>query len=1092
MRSIVIRFSALAIVFLLNTSVIWAQATAQISGTVGDQSGAVLPGVEVTATNTDTGISRNTISNETGSYVLPNLAIGPYRVEAALPGFRTYVQSGIVLQVNSNPVINPVLEVGQVSEQVEVQANAAMVETRSSGIGQVIENERILELPLNGRNVVDLVTLAGAAVNTGATPDRSFGGGSFISVAGGLGYAVEYRLDGANHVNFITGAGMPMPFPDALQEFKVETSGLTAQHRDAASVGAVTKSGTNEFHGDLFEFVRNDLFNARNYFAATNSTLKRNQFGGTIGGPIVKNKLFFFGGYQGTTLREDPADLQAFVPTPAMMAGDWTAFTSPACNAGRQTNLRTPFVNNRIDPALFSRTAVNIITRLNQRPDNPCGLVIYGQRNVRNDGQAVGKVDYQWTAQHSIFGRYMATPNHNPNPATFTPDNLLNAVAQGYHSLAQSISFGDTYLISPNVVQSFRFAMNRIAVHRIADAFFSACDVGIKMSCAYTPKRMQLTVTNGFVLGGSGSPDDDRYKTNSYQINDDVSLVRGTHQMSFGVNVMHSWHYSYANFVSVGQLVVNGQETGLGLGDLMLGRLTSLFMGGPTLLDLTQNSVAIYGTDTWKMTPRLTLNYGVRWEPYFPQSMKNDVGSFSFDYDRFRQGIKSTVFRNAPAGMYYKGDAGFPDAGINNRWWQFGPRLGLAWDVNGDGRTSIRASYSMGYDFVNAQWRQDTSGAAPWAGRTLVSSPAGGLEDPWLGFPGGDPFPIKVGADTVFQPYGNFTSTPYDLKTPNTSSWNVALQRQIASAWLVSASYIGTQTAHVWSGKALNPATYFPGGPCTLNGVTYNPCSSTSNIDQRRRFSLERPADGRLMGAVAEFDSGGTISYQGMLLSVQRRAARGLTFSGNYTWSHCIGDYEPGGNGGPAATSTYTEPTNRHLDRGDCSSDRRNIFNLTAVADTPQFSSPVLRTAISGWRLSGIYRMSSGSPLTITAGTDRALNGIASQRGNQIGENPYTGLSGPLTNYLDRAAFEIPALGTMGTIGRNNIQGPRTWSFDVALSRVFRFREAQRLEFRAEAFNVTNSFRPGNPGAALNSNTFGQIRTSSEPRIMQFALKYFF
>src|SRR5688572_24207700 len=388
--------SAVSAGLFLNTSLVWAQATAQISGTVRDQTGAVLPGVEVTVTNTDTGIIRNTITNETGSYVLPNLVIGPYRFEAGLPGFRTYVQSGVVLQVNSNPVINPVLEVGQVTEQVEVQANAAMVETRNSGIGQVIENERILELPLNGRNVVDLVTLAGAAVNTGATPDRSFGGGSFISVAGGLGYAVDCRLDGANHVNFITGAGMPMPFPDALQEFKVETSGLTAQHRDAASVGAVTKSGTNELHGDLFEFVRNDLFNARNYFAATNSTLKRNQFGGTIGGPIVKNKLFFFGGYQGTTLREDPADLRQYIPTAAMLAGDWTAFASPACNAGRPLTLASPFVNNRIDPSTYSRAALYIVERL-PKTTNPYGEITFGRADNANDGQAVGKVDYQLT-----------------------------------------------------------------------------------------------------------------------------------------------------------------------------------------------------------------------------------------------------------------------------------------------------------------------------------------------------------------------------------------------------------------------------------------------------------------------------------------------------------------------------------------------------------------------------------------------------------------------------------------------------------------------------------------------------------------------
>src|SRR5438093_9781 len=265
----------------------WAQATAQITGTVKDQSGAVLPGVEITATQTETGIARTTVTNETGTFTLPNLATGPYKLEAALPGFRTFVQTGIVLQVNGSPVINPVLEVGQVSEQVEVQANATLVETRNAGVGQVIENQRILELPLNGRQVNDLITLAGAAVQTASSRVQNGSLEPYIQVGGALGYAVDYTLDGASHINFVTGANMTLPFPDALQEFKVETSGVNAQHGTASAVGGVTKSGTNEFHGDLFEFIRNDLFNARYYFATKPSTLKRNQFGGTMGGPIV-------------------------------------------------------------------------------------------------------------------------------------------------------------------------------------------------------------------------------------------------------------------------------------------------------------------------------------------------------------------------------------------------------------------------------------------------------------------------------------------------------------------------------------------------------------------------------------------------------------------------------------------------------------------------------------------------------------------------------------------------------------------------------------------------------------------------------------
>src|SRR5437867_9719160 len=356
----------------------WAQATAQISGSLQDRSGAVLPGVEVTATQTDTGISRTTVTNETGYYVLPNLPLGPYKLEANLQGFRKFVQTGIVLQVNSKPAINLVLQVGEVSETVEVQANAGLVETRSVSVGQVMETARIVELPLNGRNAQELLLLGGGAVQSAPAGGMSFPGRLTISSAGALGTATEYTLDGIRHVDPYDGVPLPLPFPDALAEFKTEIGGMSAQQARSSQVSAVTKSGTNAFHGDLFEFVRNDLFNARNYFATKSSTLKRHQFGGTAGGPIVKNRLFFFGGYQGTTLRQDPRDMRQFVPTAAMLAGDFTG-----CS---QIRLRSPFLDNRIDPALFSPVALKIAARL-PKTNDPCGEITFGRREVDDQHQ---------------------------------------------------------------------------------------------------------------------------------------------------------------------------------------------------------------------------------------------------------------------------------------------------------------------------------------------------------------------------------------------------------------------------------------------------------------------------------------------------------------------------------------------------------------------------------------------------------------------------------------------------------------------------------------------------------------------------------
>src|SRR2546426_1914125 len=503
-------FFQFAFVFLITSGAAWAQGTAQISGTVRDQSGAVLPGVEVSATQTDTGITRKTVTNETGLYVLPTLALGPYRIEAALAGFRTFVQSGIVLQVNSSPVINPVLEVGSVSDQVEVQAGAALVETRNSTVGQVIDNQRILELPLDGRNVTDLITLSGAAVQVATTRD-SMGGGTnptpLLQVAGGMIYATSYTLDGVNHLNTNSGGTLTMPFPDALQEFKVDTSGAGVEQGKAAGISAVTKSGTNTLHGDAFEFLRNDAVNARQYFATAASTLKRNQFGGTLGGAIIKDKLFFFAGYKQTKIRENPNTLEASPPTERMPAGDWTIFASPACNNVTGGVLRGGFMGNRIDPAQFSKTGLAIakLTLANApKPDDECGHVRYGRPRKADEYQVVGRVDYQLNPKHTVLTRYQIVIPKSPNSYFLqTPGNVLNATTSGTDNVIQSLALGSTYVFSSTVVNSFRLGGSYALARTLGADTFSVCDaqqaagMPVTYYCGQAPHRTTMTIVGG-------------------------------------------------------------------------------------------------------------------------------------------------------------------------------------------------------------------------------------------------------------------------------------------------------------------------------------------------------------------------------------------------------------------------------------------------------------------------------------------------------------------------------------------------------------------------------------------------------------------
>ena len=1089
---------------VLSYSSVWAQATAQISGSAKDQSGAVLPGVEIKATQTETGITREAVTNESGLFVLPNLPIGPYRLEAALPGFRTFVQTGIVLVVNSNPDINVVLGVGQVTEQVEVQANAALVETRNAGVGTVMENTSILELPLNGRSMIDLVSLSGATAPaptlTGVGGWDPFSKGN-VSVAGGLNSSLNYTLDGAYHNNPFDNSYLSMPFPDALQEFKVETgaSGVGNGVRASGSVSLVTKSGANDFHGDAFEFVRNGSFNARNAFAAKRDSIKRNQFGGVLGGPIVKNRLFFFGGYQGTTIRTTPTDQTFIIPTPAMSQGDFTAFASPACNGGRQITLKAPFVNNRVDPALMSKAAVRFNSRLQsllKSPPDACGLAKYGFPAIENDHTATGRIDYQRSASHSIFGRYLLDTTNNPAAFDISHD-VLNALFFSTTGRSQSFAVGDTYLFSTNVVNAARLSANRVTSAKIFTSALDTIalgpgDIGIK-AFTYYPHRITGAVLPPWPGGGSPG-----ISANAiFAANDDLSVLRGNHQLTFGVQVA-GWLTTFlVDSRSQISTSFTGGVTGLPLSDFFMGNVQQFQNGTVGLHDKQQKYLGLYTGDTWKLNQKVTLSYGLRWEPYFP--MRDVLGAtLHFDANAVARGVKSTVFSTTPPGVSYPGDPGFPgDAGMYKKWWNFSPRFGLAWDVNGDGRTAVRVSGGSFYDFPATYAGWGFSNSPPF---TVVTTRQGvSFDDPWANEPGGDPFPVPfgrgIGRDNAIWPgYATFYTADFDTKNMHVAQWNLSIQRQIHNEWLISATYLGNQTRHLWVANEINPAVFLGLGPCTLQGVTYSTCSTTANTNQRRRLSLANPATGQYFGAIAKIDAGGTANYNGLLLSVERRASRGLTVSANYTWSHCISDpMSPVNLHAPA--DYQMDPDSRHRDRGNCAigaADRRQVFNTSAVVDTPQFSSPLFRGAASGWRISPILKIVTGDYMTVTDGQERALTGISAaiQRPDLILASPYGNKS--VSNYLNPSAFAQPALGTYGNVGAASILGPAYWQFDAALARTFQVHEAQKVELRVEAFNVTNSFRMNDPIVSLNNSLFGKVTTARDPRIMQFALKYVF
>jgi len=1097
-----------AVVVLLSASAsasAWAQAgaTAQISGIVRDSSGGVLPGVDVTATRTDTGLKRNATTEADGSYVILNLPPGPYQVEATLQGFRTFQQTGIVLQVGASPVINVSLSIGQVAETITVQASTPLVETKNIGVGQVMDNKRILDLPLNGRNPADLLAFLPAAVPQpqNNASSRSMGGsngGIAYSLAGGASFGVSYVLDGAMHNNPYDNLNLPLPFPDALGEFKAETSALTAQNgmHSGGAVNLITKSGSNQFRGDGFEFFRHHSMNATDPFAAKTAAgvrkddgLRRNQYGGTLGGPLAKDRLFFFVGYQGTNTRVNPTDNRAFVPTAAMLAGDFTTFASPSCNAGRQINLGAPFVGNRVNPAQFSAAALNIAARLPATSD-PCGLVQYGVPAATDEWQQVSKVDYQISNAHRMLGRYIATSQYTAPPFGLpeAQQNILATRIGGRDNMAQSATVGEDWVISSSTLNSVRVAFNRTAISRTSTDFFSAPEVGINIY-SYMPHYMLLTVTNGFQLGG-GTESLSTFHTNAFQFSDDLTLVRGAHQFAFGGNVAHWTSLSLANVRSPGQLSIDGTQTGLGLADFMVGRMgvNALVQAAPNTLDMAQTYLGLYAQDTWRVGSKVTVNAGVRYEPFFPQQLQNGA-VYQFDQARFNANVHSTVFPKAPAGLYFPGDTGFPSkAGMNTQWGNLGPRVGMAWDPNGDGKTSIRASYGRSFEFVNAQFHLNTSVAPPWGSEVRINSPSGGLDNPFINSAGQtNIFPVTFDQNAPFSLNGPFLSLSNDMKATHVDQWNVTFERQITPVWFASAGYLGSRTSNIWESTPLNNAVF-------QNVGAAGP--STANINARRPFTLQDPGNGRYFGPVDMYVTDGRQSYRSMLLTLRRISAR-TSLTANYALSHCDGS--PDGNGGGTTNVSvgYNIPGNPGFDDGNCTSDRLQNFTLIASVETPQLDNHLWAAVASRWRLVGTFRAITGSWLTVSTGADRMLNGqLGTQRANQISDSVYADQSiNPVNGgirFLNPAAFAQPALGTLGNVARNSIRGPGSRNIDLALTRVFGIGGSRTIEVRAEAFNALNWFEWGNPNTSFSSATFGQITSALAPRVIQLATKFTF
>jgi len=1071
-------------------SLAFAQGTASVAGTVRDASGGVLPGVTVTAMQTGTGFTRTGVTDEEGRFNISSLPVGPYRLEFSLQGFTTFAQTGIVLEVNAALTINAALSLGNLQETVLVAGASPLVETRNVGIGMVVDNQRVLELPLNGRQTLDLVFMTGMAVSGGTLGGARGGATSTspgtIAVAGGLPNATAYSLDGATHTDPFNGSSLPLPFPEALQEFRVETSALPAQygHHSAAVVNAVTKSGTNTLSGSVFEFVRDDALNATDPFAPLgpdgerrSDGLNRNQFGGSVGGPIVRDRLFYFLAYQRTRIRRVPASSFQYVPTQAMLNGDFTAIASAACNTSGAISLRAPFVGNRINPALFSPASLALASQL-PKTDDPCGQVFFDRIDDSDENVFTTKVDYTITNRQSVFGRLLISDYFAPSD--YDGQTLLSPTRSASMDGAYSGVLGHQFLISNSTVNAFRVTVNRGPHTKEYVPLLDYNDIGVKAT-PVLPEYLRLSVSGGFSMS-PGLPT--ATPTLVYQVSDELSILRGDHQFGFGGNYIYSKYDPESYTSAAGNTSFNGGVTGLGLADFMIGRANQFTAGTPTGAKMRSNYIGLYVQDSWTMSPNVTLNVGLRWDPYFPAY--SGPGQIThFDRARFDAGLKSSVFRNAPAGLIFTGDEGMPGKSVARRDpWNFGPRVGVVWDPRGNGRQTLRLAYGRLYDLPHLQTYTGLAQMSPWGNSIVVNNLPRGWDDPWSATPGGDPIPALLNGaspDSVFPLGGNYTTYPLDLQATAVDQWNVSYQKQLSTDWMVSANYIGSITNHIWGTDQINPAVYIPGA------------STVNNTQSRRVLNMQNPAEGQYFASIQELDDDASSNYNGVLLSVQKRQRNGFSLQGNYAISRCITDRwnsEPGVAGVP-----YMIPGDRDADRGRCPNSPDHNVNVSVVYQIPKSGANSAVSALSSdWQVSGILAVRSGSYFTVTTGADTALTSQQNnQRAIQILDDPYVA-DRTLTEWLNPNAFVRPDSGTYGTMPLDAILGPGRWNVDLSLSRSFRF-GLRHFQFRWEIFNVFNTMTPNTPVSTMNSSDFGKVTSlaaGTAPRVMQLGFKFNF
>lgn len=1056
--------------------------SATLEGQITDASGSVVAGATIRVAGAGTGYARVQTSNRAGAYHL-SVPVGEYELRVSAPNFAEYVRTGIQLDVSQTARVDIQLQVARQKDVVSVSGAAPLVDAGSNTIGNLVTGRELLDLPLNGRNFTQLGLLQpGVAPMTAGLAEAggSLRAGQAYAVNGQRPESNNYLLDGVTNVNRVDG-GYALKTPvDAIQEFRIltETAPPEFGGTSGATTTVVTRSGSNELHGTIYEFLRNDALDARNFFAAQVEPLKQNQFGATLGGPLRRNRDFLYGYYEGFRNVQGVTQ-NATVPSDAERAGNFSGEPQPLINEF----IGQPFPNNQIPASMLNATALNLVNFYPHANAGP-NLFVTTQTMRNSADQGGARFDHIFNERDQLALHYAHAVSSNLDPLSIAGANVPGFPV-GEDIGTQSAAISETHLFSGTTINVLRAGffrnvfdtdkpLNRTSPRALGFNYDST------LAAAEGPP---FFIVSGYASVGDPITGPRDTAQNTFEASDSLAHIAGAHSLKAGVEFRRTQINMTEGIASNGFFVFAPFPASDAFASFLLGFPVVFFQGGGDLNRGLRNvDFAAYGQDEWRITPRLTLNYGLRWEVDTPfVDIRNRVNAWS-------PGRQSTVFPNAPAGLLFPGDPGVPDGIAPVYWKGLMPRVGLAWDPTGSGKTSVRAAYGIFYDsFTNGVGGplQAPLSALPWTQARQLGAPFN-FTDPWNGQ---NPFtPNSFPQPTTVLTVANGTRPPYS------QNWNFSVQRSFAHDFLLDVRYIGNKGTRLPRFIEGNPALYGPG-------------ATAQNADQRRIYAgCQGPQGPCNFGSVGLITDSTNSTYHAGQVALTRRFSHGLGFLASYTFSKTL-DYVSSFNVSGSAPRLVAgendlaqNPFDLNAEHGPSLFDARHRFVLSGSYQIPfpRSAARLARAAFGGWQLNTIANFSSGTPFTVYDSANAALEGSApeitgfySSRPNLIGD-PNQGPHTP-NQWVSRAPFQRldPATqaGQFGNEGRNAVRGPGISNVDLSLLKTVPVAERARLQFRAECFNIANHANFGLPDNDIASPTFGQVLEAGAPRLLQFGVK---